>query len=111
MEQRLRDRQPERLGRLEVDHQLELGGLLDGEVSGLGAFEDLVHINSGTPKQIGEIRAIRHQASSLDKLPQLVHCWDSVLGCQIRDAASFVEEHGAWEQYKDELRSITALQS
>jgi hypothetical protein len=31
-----RDRQPQDLGGLEVDDQLELGGLLDGEISRLG---------------------------------------------------------------------------
>ena len=36
-----RDLQTERLRRLEVDHQFELGWLLDGKVSGLGALEDL----------------------------------------------------------------------
>jgi hypothetical protein len=36
-QERLRDRQAERLGGLEVDDQLELRGLLDGEVGGLCA--------------------------------------------------------------------------
>src|SRR6266699_588690 len=35
---------PERLGGLEVDEQLELRRLLDGEIGGLGALEDLVHV-------------------------------------------------------------------
>ena len=39
-EQRRRDREAERLGGLEVDDQLELGGLLDGQVGGLGALEN-----------------------------------------------------------------------
>src|SRR5215831_10402837 len=39
---RLRDRQAERLGGFEVDDQLELSRLLDGEVGGLSALEDLV---------------------------------------------------------------------
>jgi hypothetical protein len=34
-EQRRWDRQAEGFGGLEVDHQLELGGLLDGEIGGL----------------------------------------------------------------------------
>jgi len=34
----LGDRQPERLGGLEIDDQLELGGLLDGVIGGLGAL-------------------------------------------------------------------------
>ena len=38
LQQRRRHRQPERLGSLEVDDQLELGRLLDGQVAGLGAL-------------------------------------------------------------------------
>ena len=40
---RRRDRQAEGLGGLEVDDQLELRGLLDRKLAGLGAPEDLVH--------------------------------------------------------------------
>jgi hypothetical protein len=35
----LRNRQPEHLGRLEVDDQLEPGRLLDGEIGVLGTFQ------------------------------------------------------------------------
>src|SRR6266581_4804367 len=48
-EQRLRDRQPERLCGLEVDDQLEFPGLLDGQVSGLGTLENLVDVGDGVP--------------------------------------------------------------
>src|SRR5262245_20113119 len=40
-QQRRRDRQAERLGGLQVDHQLELCRLLDGEIGGPRAFQDL----------------------------------------------------------------------
>ena len=50
---RLRNRQPEGLRRLEVDDQLELGGLLDGEIGRLGALEDLVHVSGRAPKDLG----------------------------------------------------------
>ena len=56
LQERLRDLQPEGLGGLEVDDQLELCGLLDGQVGGLGAFEDLVDIVCGTaqlPRTLG----------------------------------------------------------
>jgi hypothetical protein len=39
---RLRNRHAERLRRLHVDDQLELGRLLDRQIGGLGALEDLL---------------------------------------------------------------------
>ena len=53
-QERLRDRQAERLGGSEIYDQLELGRLLNGEVSGLGALEDLVHVSRGPSEQIVE---------------------------------------------------------
>jgi hypothetical protein len=47
-----RDREAERLGRLEVDDQLELGRLLDGEIAGFGAFQNLVHMGRGAPMML-----------------------------------------------------------
>ena len=41
--QRRGNRDAKGLGRLEVDDQLELRGLLHGQVRGLGALQDLVH--------------------------------------------------------------------
>src|SRR4030095_7418895 len=49
---RLRDREPERLGRLGVDDQLEFSRLLHGEVSRLRALQDLVYVGRGAPIQI-----------------------------------------------------------
>src|SRR5262245_9444156 len=46
---RRRDREAEGLRGLQVDHHLELGGLLDGQVGGRGAPEDPVHIGRGAP--------------------------------------------------------------
>jgi hypothetical protein len=47
LKQRLRDRQPQRLRSLEIDDQLKLRGLLDGEIGGLGALEGLVDEGGG----------------------------------------------------------------
>ena len=41
---RLRDRQTERFGGLQVDDQLELRRLFDRKIGGLGALEDLVRV-------------------------------------------------------------------
>src|SRR5712692_10125771 len=72
---RLRDRQPERPRSLEVDDQLERGGLLDGQVRGLGAFEDLVHISGRAAERIDIIRPIGQEATGVDKLFPPVHRW------------------------------------
>src|SRR5713101_404557 len=65
-EQCLRDREFECLRGLEVDHQLELCGLLHREISGLGTLEDFVDIDGSAPNHIDEIRPIRHQSASVD---------------------------------------------
>ena len=44
-EDRLGDRNTEHLCGFQVDHQLESGRLLDGQVAWLGAFQDLVDIS------------------------------------------------------------------
>jgi len=48
------NREAEALGRLEVDHQLECGGLFDGQVGGLGPLQELIHIGGGAMKVGGE---------------------------------------------------------
>src|SRR5215831_1993178 len=64
--QRWRNRQPEGLRSLEVDDQFKLGWLLDGEISGLGSLQDLVHVNGSAPVEIKNVRAIRHEATGVD---------------------------------------------
>src|SRR2546427_12236157 len=66
-------RDPERLGGLEIDDQLELHRLLDGQVSGLAALQNLVHVGGGAPVEIGVIRAVAHEAASLRDLPPPEH--------------------------------------
>src|SRR5438552_2926195 len=53
-QQRPSDRQPKRLSRLAIDNEFELGRLLDGEVPGLGALENLIDVGGRPPKQIAE---------------------------------------------------------
>src|SRR3979409_1016370 len=82
------DREAEGLGRLEVDDQLELRWLLDGKVAGLGAFENLVHVGSGAPKQISKVRSIGHQAPGIHTLSPWVHCRQAVPGRQVHEASA-----------------------
>src|SRR5260370_24153433 len=62
----LRDCQPERLGGLQVDHQLELRRLLDGKVGRLSAPEDSIDVTGRTPEPAKLIRRVGHEATSLD---------------------------------------------
>ena len=54
----MRDRQPERLGGLEIDHQLEFGRLLDRKIGGLGAFKDLSDVDARQVKGAREARSV-----------------------------------------------------
>src|SRR5262249_50248287 len=61
-------RDPKGLRGLQVDHELELRGLLHRQVSRRGAFEKLVHKDCGAPPSptgIKLLRPIRHEPSRL----------------------------------------------
>src|SRR5262245_37167414 len=85
---RLRDREAERLGGLEIDDQLELGGLLDGEIGGFCTFQDLVDVGCGAPGNVPTARPIRHEATDLRLLPLSAHRRQAALGCEVCDSCS-----------------------
>src|SRR6185295_5631688 len=95
LDERRRDRQAEGLGGFEVDDQLELRRLLDWEVRGLRALEDLVHIGGRSPKRISEARSIGHEAPDIDEIPRRVHGRQAMLCRQVHEASSLAVEDGA----------------
>src|SRR5439155_27187693 len=70
---RLRNRQPDLLGGLEVDDQLELCRLLHRQIGGLSAFQNLVHIRSRAPVQVNNAHAVAHKPSVFHILRRGVH--------------------------------------
>src|SRR3954447_1096233 len=56
------DGEAERLGRLEVNKEIEDAGLLHRQVRGFGAFEDAVHIVGRAANHGERISAVAHQA-------------------------------------------------
>ena len=57
-----------------------LVGCSTGRSAGLGALEDLVHVDRGAPKQISDVRPIGHEATRLRRTRlDRVHCGQPVL--------------------------------
>ena len=46
-QQRRRDGEPERLGGLRIDHELEVGGWYEGKISWVGTFENAIDVGGG----------------------------------------------------------------
>src|SRR5262250_1107709 len=67
-EKRLRNGEAEGFRSLEVDDQLELRRLLDRQVAGLRALENLVHVDGGAPPLVAHTGSIGHQAARLNVL-------------------------------------------
>jgi len=83
-EKRRREREAKRLGRLEVDDQLECSRLLDGEIGGFGALENLVDIGGGTPIVVGPTRSIGQETADLHELLPNEHSGHAMLDGQPR---------------------------
>jgi hypothetical protein len=60
-QQRFRDGDAKRLGRLEVDDELEPGWLHDRQVGGLDAIENAAGIDADLTIHVREVRSIAHQ--------------------------------------------------
>src|SRR5262245_20619398 len=64
-EARLSDCQADRRRGPEIDDQFEVGGLVDGDVGGLLAFENPVHALRGTSIPVGKAVPVGHEAALL----------------------------------------------
>src|SRR5258708_11539534 len=53
-------------GRLQVDDELELGGLHDRQVRGLGALEDAAGIEADLTPRVREVGSVAHQPAGRD---------------------------------------------
>src|SRR5262245_16112810 len=69
-EQDRRDIETQGPCRLQVDHELELGPLLDRQIGWLCPFEDLVDEDGGAVPHIFETNRIGEQATHLGHLPE-----------------------------------------
>jgi hypothetical protein len=87
------DGKAERLRGLQVNHELELGGLLDGEVGKLGALEDAVEVRRPVPIHTRQIDPIAHEATGPHKVREPVHRRRSASRREGDDRRSLSQEH------------------
>src|SRR5262249_52771794 len=80
------DRDPERLGGLEVDDELVAHRLLHREVSRWGAFQDLIHQDGNALPEVRHPRPIAHQSTQLHKGSRPVDRWQPTLGRECCEA-------------------------
>src|SRR5215510_6697312 len=90
-QERLRDFEAERLGSGQVNDEIVPGGLLDRQVFGLGAAQELVDVVGHAPEQGQKVWSIGHQASSLDISASVVGCWQARRERQRANLASISE--------------------
>src|SRR4030095_15437934 len=69
-QERRRDRETESPGGLEVDDELELRGLLNGQLPGFGALEDLVDEAGGPSPGCRKAHGVGYQATRVGDLPE-----------------------------------------
>src|SRR6478752_1559790 len=83
--QRWWDGEAERLRSLQIDHQLKLGGLLNRKVSGFGTLQNFVGIQGAAPEQLGQTRAVGHEAAGNYDVLGKEHRRQPVLGEKVED--------------------------
>src|SRR5882724_2020727 len=97
-QERRRDRQPDRLRGSEIYDQLELRGLLDGQVGGFGALEELVHVDGRAPIQVKLVWAIDHETAGLRVLRRPpINRWEAPLRRELCNLPSLIPEYGVRE--------------
>src|SRR5438552_8814519 len=86
-DQPLRNSPPDRLRGLEIDYALDLRRLLDGQVPGLRALEDLVCVGGCPIIMFRVVMSVSHQCAGLYGYPRPEHRGQAVLRGEPRDRA------------------------
>src|SRR5580658_2663828 len=81
----MRNCEAERLGRLHIDYEFELGRLLHRQVDGLLALEDTSDIIAGLTHRVGYAGAVAHEATCCGLLAQCEGCGNPITYRQCRD--------------------------
>src|ERR1700738_324172 len=98
----------ERPGRLQVDDELEFGGLQDRQVSGLRAFEDLTGVDADLTIHVENIGPIAHQPTGFD-MPS-ASTWQAVWAdfATVREGRSGEARSRRARWYQDQSQCVEA---
>src|SRR3977135_395017 len=78
-------REAKRLGRLEIDDEIEFGGLFDWDVGRLRPTQNLVDEFGGAAEEVRVVCSIGDQTTRLHVLPGSINCRQSRALCQSVD--------------------------
>ena len=81
----------ERLGGLEIDDQLDFGGLLHRQVGRLLALEDAAGVDADHAIQVCNAGSVAHQAAGRDELAIRGNRRHRVAGCQCGELLRFCQ--------------------
>src|SRR5215467_8542598 len=95
-----RDSQPECLGGFQVDDQLELGRLLDGQIGRLGALEDPVHEDRGASLQVKIVCAIDDESAGFPVLPYPTYRRQPRLHREVCDLLLLIPKDGVGKDHE-----------
>src|SRR5439155_26597899 len=90
----------ERLGGLEVDHQLELDRGLNGKLARLGALEDAIGIVRRAPVIVGLVISVGQQAADLSEEPVRIDGRETVVRRHRGDLRATGAQEGIWHHDK-----------
>src|SRR5262249_53895208 len=79
------NRNTDLLGSLEIDHELELRRLLDGQFSGLGSLQDSVHVIREARVAVRLVCPVEHKPADIYGWSAAVYRRQTVLQCEIRN--------------------------
>src|SRR5262249_31705863 len=77
-EHQWRDREAKQTRRPQIDDELELGRLFDGQLGWIRSLEYLVHIASCAAEEVDDVHAICRQSPRGNVFPKGVHGWQPV---------------------------------
>src|SRR6266478_6802454 len=84
----------ERPGGLKVDHKLELGRRLNGQVGGFVALEDTIGIRRRTPKLTERVNSVGQQAADVSEETGPIDGRDTVASSQQSNLRAMADREG-----------------